>query len=98
MVTLSPRNTIIVAVLLSAVVGSVTGLGASYIAHTSPTAQTRNFYLFAVDQSFNSSLATGLKADYDFSASVITVNRATPWCFTFTTQLIRIIRSPLILP
>src|SRR5437016_10506277 len=75
MVTWSPRNTIIVAVLLSALVGSVTGLGASYLAHTSPTAQTRNFYLFAVDQSFNSSLATGLKADYDFSASVITVNR-----------------------
>src|SRR6266702_4175202 len=75
MVTLSPRNTIIVAVLLSAVVGSVTGLGASYIAHTSPTAQTRNFYLFAVDQSFNSSVATGLKADYDFSANVITVNK-----------------------
>ncbi len=75
MVTWSPRNTIIVAVLLSALVGSVTGLGASYLARTSPTAQTRNFYLFAVDQSFNSSLATGLKADYDFSASVITVNR-----------------------
>src|SRR5207245_1987588 len=71
----SPRNTIIVAVLLSAVVGSVTGLGASYLAHTSPTAQIRNFYLFAVDQQFNSTLASGLKADYDFSASLITINR-----------------------
>src|SRR3989442_13550549 len=74
MVTWSSRNTVVVAVLLSALVGSVTGLGASYLARTSPTAQTRNFYLFAVDQSFNSSLATGLKADYDFSASVINVN------------------------
>src|SRR5690349_10754124 len=75
MVTWTPRNTIIAAVLLSALVGSLTGLGTSYLSRTSPTPQTRDFYLFAVDQSFNSSLATGLKADYDFSANVITVNK-----------------------
>ena len=75
MVTWSPRNIMIVAVLSSALVGSVTGLGVSILAHPGPTAQTRNFYLFAVDQSFNSTLATGLKADYDFSANVITINR-----------------------
>src|SRR2546422_9404507 len=75
MVTWRSRNTVVVAVLLSALVGSVTGLGASYLARTTPTAQTRNFYLFAVDQSFNSSLASGLKADYAFSASVIAANR-----------------------
>jgi len=75
MVTSTPRNTIIIAVLLSALVGSVTGLGASYLAHPSPAAQTRNFYLFSVDQSFNSTLAAGLKADYDFSTNVITINK-----------------------
>jgi plastocyanin len=75
MVAWSPRNTVIAAVLLSALVGSVTGLGAWYLAHPSPASQTRNFYLFAVDQSFNATLATGLKADYDFSANVITVNK-----------------------
>jgi plastocyanin len=75
MVTWSPRNTIIVAVLLSALVGSLTGLGVTYITRTSPTAQTRDFYLFGVDQSFNTSLASGLKADYAYSSSVITVNK-----------------------
>jgi hypothetical protein len=64
MVTWSPRNNIIIAVLLSALVGSVTKLGASYLARTSPTAQRRDFYLFGVDQSFNSRLASGLNADY----------------------------------
>lgn len=75
MVALSPRNTVIVAVLLSALVGGVTGLGVSYLGRVSPTPQTRDFYLFGVDQSFNSSLASGLKADYAFSSSVITVNK-----------------------
>ena len=75
MVAWSPRNTIIVAVLLSALVGSVTGLSASYLARTSPAAQTRDFYLFGVDQSFNATLASGLKADYAYSSSFITVNK-----------------------
>jgi plastocyanin len=75
MVTWSPRNTVIVAVLLSALVGGVTGLGVSYLSHPSQAAQTRDFYLFGVDQSFNKSLASGLKADYAYSSSVINVNK-----------------------
>jgi len=75
MVAWSPRNTIIAAVLLSALVGGVTGLGVSYLARVSPMPQSRDFYLFGVDQSFNSSLASGLKADYAFSSSLITVNK-----------------------
>ena len=75
MVTWNPRNIIATAVLLSALVAGITGLGVSYAYRPLPAAQTRDFYLFAVDQSFNSSLATGLKADYDFSANVITVNK-----------------------
>jgi plastocyanin len=75
MVTWSPRNTLITAVLLSALVGGVTGLGVSYLARTSPTAQTRDFYLFGVDQSFNATLATGLKGDYVYSSTLINVNK-----------------------
>src|SRR3989442_8553518 len=75
MVTWSPRNTVIAAVLLSALVGGVTGFGASYLSRAGPSAQTRDFYLFGVDQSFNSSLASGLRGDYAFSSSVINVNK-----------------------
>src|SRR5256712_1971063 len=75
MVTWSPRNTVIAAVLLSALVGGVTGLSAGYLSRAGPTAQTRDFYLFGVDQSFNSSLASGLRGDYAFSSSVINVNK-----------------------
>lgn len=75
MVAWGPRNTIIVAILLSALVGGVTGLAVSYLSHTSPAAQRRDFYLFGVDQSFNKSLASGLKGDYAYSSSVITVNK-----------------------
>src|SRR5438094_10449388 len=75
MVTWSPRNTVIAAVLLSALVGGVTGLSASYLSRPGPTAQTRDFYLFGVDQSFNSTLASGLRGDYAFSSSVINVNK-----------------------
>src|SRR5438445_1503819 len=73
MVTWSPRNTVIAAVLLSALVGGVTGFSASYLSRAGPTGQTRDFYLFEVDQSFNSSLASGLRGDYAFSSSVINV-------------------------
>jgi plastocyanin len=75
MATSKPRNILVTAVLLSALVAGLTGLGVTYALRPAPTAQTRDFYLFAVDQSFNSSTAAGLKADYDFSANVITVNR-----------------------
>ena len=76
MVTWNPRNIIVTAVLLAAIVGAGTGVGVSYALRTHPTAQTRDYYLFAVEQGFNSSTAGGLKADsdYDFSASVITIN------------------------
>jgi len=49
MVTWSTRNLLIATILLAAIVGSVTGLGTSYLAHPSPTPQTRNIYLFAQD-------------------------------------------------
>src|SRR5436309_12089269 len=75
MVTWSPRNTVVAAVLLSALVGSVTGFSAGYLSRPGPTAQTRDFYLFGVDQSFNSTLASGLRGDYAFSTSVINVNK-----------------------
>src|SRR5207245_10789998 len=75
MVTWSSRNTVIAAVLLSALVGGVTGFSAGYLSRAGPTAQTRDFYLFGVDQSFNSTLASGLGGDYAFSSSVINVNR-----------------------
>src|SRR5437879_7138274 len=67
--------TLIVAVLFSPVVESVSGLSASYLYRACPTSQTRDFYLFGVDQSFNSSLASGLRGDYAFSSSVINVNK-----------------------
>jgi len=75
MVSWTPRNIVVAAILLSAVVAGSTGLGVSYALRPPPTAQARDFYLFAVDQSFNSSIAAGLKADYDFSANVITINK-----------------------
>src|SRR5437667_12764088 len=75
MVTWSPRNTVIAAVLLSALVGGVTGFSASYLSRAGPSAQTRDFYLFGVDQSLNSTLASGLSGDYAFSSSVINVNK-----------------------
>src|SRR5437016_14350821 len=74
MVTWSPRNTVIAAVLLSALVGGVTGLSARYLSRPGPTARTRDFYLFGVAQSFNSTLASGLRGDYAFSSSAINVN------------------------
>jgi len=75
MVTWTPRNIIVTAVLLSALVAGIIGLGVSYASRpTPPAAQTRDFYLFAVDQQFNST-AAGLKADYEFSANVITINK-----------------------
>src|SRR5437867_13302708 len=75
MVTWTPRNIIVTPVLLSALVEGITGLGVSYAYRpTPPAAQTRDFYLFAVDQQFNST-AAGLKADYDFSANVLTVTK-----------------------
>jgi hypothetical protein len=75
MATWSHQNTIIAAVLQSALVGGVMGLGAGYLSHSTPAPQTRNFYLFGVDQSFNKTLTSGIKRDYAFSSSVITVDK-----------------------
>jgi plastocyanin len=75
MVVWTPRNTIIAAVLLSIAVAGVTGLGVTYALHPAPAPQTRNFYMFAVDQGFPAANTTGLKADYGFSAMTMTVNR-----------------------
>src|SRR5712692_3453401 len=78
MVTPSPRNLLLAAVLVSAIVGSVTGLATNYLMRTSPAAQTRDFYLFARDLSFNFSLTSGsnkLTSDYIYSANYIIVNK-----------------------
>lgn len=75
MVSWTPRNIIIASVLLAAVVGTLTGLGVTYALRSPPAPQTRDFYLFAVDQGFPAQNATGLKADYGFSANTIIVNK-----------------------
>ncbi|MBO0889196.1 cupredoxin domain-containing protein [Candidatus Bathyarchaeota archaeon] len=74
MVTWNPRNVVVTALLLSAIVGAGAGFGVTYGLRSHSSPQARDFYLFAVDQGFNSSTAQGLKADYDFSANVITTN------------------------
>jgi plastocyanin len=73
MVTWNTRNLLIATVLLAAIVGSVTGLGASYLAHPSPTPQTRNIYLFSQDLGF--SVPSSLSSDYIYSSNQITVNK-----------------------
>lgn len=75
MVAWTPRNITIVVVLLSAVVAGVVGLGVTYALHPAPASQTRDFYMFAVDQGFPAANTTGLKADYGFSSMTITVNK-----------------------
>src|SRR5437899_5404476 len=69
----SARNLLIASVLLAAIVGGIAGLGASYLAHPTPTPQTRDIYLFAQDLSF--SAPSNLNSDYIYSSSQITVNR-----------------------
>jgi plastocyanin len=73
MVTWSTRNLLIATILLAAIVGGVSGLGASYLAHPTPTPQTRDIYLFAQDLSF--SAPSNLSSDYIYSSSQITVNK-----------------------
>ncbi|HVH14806.1 MAG TPA: cupredoxin domain-containing protein [Candidatus Angelobacter sp.] len=75
MVAWTPRNILVVAVLVSAVVAGIVGLGVTYALHPTPAAHTRDFYMFAVDQGFPAANTTGLKADYAFSAMTITVNK-----------------------
>jgi plastocyanin len=73
MVTWSTRNLLIATVLLSAIVGSVAGLGTSYLAHPSPVPQSRDIYLFAQDLSF--SAPSNLNSDYIYSSNLIVVNK-----------------------
>src|SRR3989441_2936291 len=73
MVTWSPRNLLAATILLAAIVGSVSGLGASYLAHPTPTPQTRDIYLFAQDLSF--SAPSNLSSDYIYSSNQIIVNK-----------------------
>ncbi len=69
----SARNLLIASILLAAIVGGITGLGASYLSHPSPSPQTRDIYLFAQDLSF--SVPSNLSSDYIYSSSQITVNK-----------------------
>ncbi len=77
--TLSPRNILIAAILISAVVGSATGLATSYLTRpASASSQTREFYLFARDLSFNFSLTSGanqLTSDYGYSSNYLIANK-----------------------
>ncbi len=71
----SPRNILLVAVVLAAIIGAATGYSTSVLTRSSPSPQTREFYLFARDLSFNTSLTTGITSDYIYSANVITINK-----------------------
>jgi plastocyanin len=73
MVTWGTRNLLITTILLAAIVGGVTGLGASYLSHPSPAPQTRDIYLFAQDLSF--SVPSNLSSDYVYSSNLIVVNK-----------------------
>ena len=76
--TWSPRNVVIAAVLISAIVGSVSGLAANYVTRTSPSPENREFYLFARDLSFpfnQTSGANRLTSDYIYSSHYIIANK-----------------------
>jgi len=73
MVTWGPRNLLIAAILLAAIVGGTTGLAASYLLRPSPTPQARDVYLFAQDLSF--SAPSNLSSDYIYSSNLIVVNK-----------------------
>src|SRR5438094_865792 len=73
MAPLTTRNLLIAPCLRAAIVSVSTGLAAGYLAHQSPTPQTRDFYLFAQDLSF--SAPSNLNSDYIYSSSQLTVNK-----------------------
>src|SRR5262249_4220070 len=76
--TTNARNLILAAILIAAAVGGATGFATSYLSKTSPSAQSREFYLFARDLSFNFSLTSGsnkLTSDYIYSTNYISVNK-----------------------
>jgi len=73
MVSWGTRNLLIATILLAALFGGVTGLGASYFANPAPTPQTRDLYLFAQDLSFTA--PSNLSSDYVYSSNLIVVNK-----------------------
>ena len=72
--TMSTRNLLIASVLISAIVGSVAGFGTNYLTRSSPAPETKDFYLFARDLSFNTT-ASGLTSNYAYSSNYIVVNK-----------------------
>lgn len=72
---LIPRRAILVTVLLAAIVGGLVAFGVSYAMRPNPTTQTRDIYLFAVDQNFPLPPSGGLKSDYVFSSALIIANK-----------------------
>jgi plastocyanin len=69
----SVRKTLIVAAILSIILGSVAGLGVSTLAHPAPAAQTRVIYLFPIEEPFNDTIA-GIP-HYVFEPNLIVVNK-----------------------
>jgi plastocyanin len=64
---------LVISVLVSALVGGVTGFGVGLLAHPSPTPQLREFYVFENELPFNASLA-GIP-HYVFVSDRIVVNK-----------------------
>ncbi len=76
--TTNTRTLILAAILVAAAVGGATGFATSYLAKTSPSPESRTFYLFAKDLSFNFSLTSGgnqLTSDYAYSTNYIIANK-----------------------
>ena len=70
------RNPIIVAVLLSIILGGVSGYATGMLARSSPAPQNRTVYIFAQDLHFgDGQTVTGLTTDYIYSISHFVVNR-----------------------
>jgi plastocyanin len=71
----SPKTIFIASLLLAAIVGGLVSLGVTYLPRPGPASQTRDIYLFAFDQNFNSTATIGLKFDYLYLPSLIAVNK-----------------------
>src|SRR5712692_2975424 len=72
--SISTRNLLIAAALVSALVGGITGLTTTYLARMNPAPQTQDFYLFARDLMFNTT-TSGLTSNYVYSTNYIVVNK-----------------------
>lgn len=71
----SPKTVFVATLLLAAIVGGLVSLGVTYLPRSGPAPQTRDVYLFAFDQNFNSSATVGLRSDYVYQPSLIVVNK-----------------------